>query len=254
MPTRKAPRSTHAPGAGRAPCASVVMAAVGEPRRRRARLGHAPCAPSRRAARCWPGRVEARRTFAGCDRLRSIAVVSLIVFRSIDCTPMYLPPMMLSTASTTSGTHSIGDLVGVVVQVLIARLAREGQRPAAHHVERRDVGDDRRHDEEQPVPARCARRARLRRRTRAACAGSCPCCSSRRRTACPAIASTRDDERDRRHRDLPPQAAVLRHFLLVVGRVDHRPEPRNSSALKNAWVIRWNSPPIQLPTPIARIM
>ena len=39
------------------------------------------------------------------------------------------------------------------------------------------------------------------------------------------------------------EAAHLAHVLLVVHRVDHRAGARNSSALKKAWVKRWNIAP-----------
>ena len=58
-------------------------------------------------------------------------------------------------------------------------------------------------------------------------------------------ADTGDRQRAGHHRpegerDVFPQAAIIAHVLLVVHRVDHRAAPRNSSALKKAWVNRWN--------------
>ena len=109
--------------------------------------------------------------------------------------------------------------MGVVIQVLIARLAPEGEHPAAGHVERGHVRDARRHQPQQPVivrpPVRLAHGAE-----RAGMGEDQVLAVKAGKERCPSNGEDGDRERNRGNRDLPHQPAVLRHLLLVMCRVD----------------------------------
>ena len=133
-------------------------------RRRPRRAPAAGASPSARTAArpCRSRGTSCRmRRFDVALRLRSM------LLRAARARPARCPPMTLSDRQHDQRDAQDRRLVGVVVQVLVARLAPERQHPAARHVERRDVRDDRRQDEQQPVPAATAAVSLGQRRERA---------------------------------------------------------------------------------------
>ena len=108
----------------------------------------------------------------------------------------------------------------MIKYLLIPRPTPEGQHPAACHVERRDICDDRRQQKQQPVQRRLMMQVRQHRKCTVIAQDQVfrPIAAHEWRAG---DREYRNSERNRGDRELLCEPAKLRQFLLVMGRMNH---------------------------------